>query len=139
YVELASLRDARGPARALATAGGLAERREPDELAQGLRERSGLVVLDNCEHLVEASATLASALLRGCPQLRILIASREPLGVPGEVVGQIQGLVVSALDHRARAIRLRGSDGVTFFARSASRRLPGFTIADRQPPTITRI
>jgi len=139
YVELASLRDARGPARATATAVGLAERREPDELAQGLSERSGLVVLDNCEHLVEPSAILTSTLLRGCPQLRILTTSREPLGVPGEVVWQVQGLDLPDLDHRPGPRRLRGSDAVTFFARSASRRLPGFTIGDQQLTTVASI
>jgi non-specific serine/threonine protein kinase len=139
YVELASLRDARAPARALATAVGLAERREPDELAEVLSERAGLVVLDNCEHLIDASAALVSALLTRCPELRILTTSREPLRVPGEVVWQVPGLDLPALDDRPGTRRMRGSDAVTFFARSASRRLPGFAIADPQLATVARI
>src|SRR5262245_16275787 len=68
FVELASLRDARAPGRALAVATGLSERREPDELAAGLGGRAGLVVLDNCEHLVVACAELARVLVAGCPE-----------------------------------------------------------------------
>jgi predicted ATPase/DNA-binding SARP family transcriptional activator len=48
--------------------------------------REALLVLDNCEHLVAAAAELAAALLAGCPQLRILATSREPLAITGEVV-----------------------------------------------------
>ncbi len=55
-------------------------------LAGALRTRDLLLVLDNCEHLIEASARLADALLEGCTGLRILATSREALNVPGEVV-----------------------------------------------------
>src|SRR5205823_1604952 len=55
-----------------------------DALLEALREWDALLVLDNCEHLVEACARLAEALLRGCPRLRILATSREALGVGGE-------------------------------------------------------
>src|SRR5439155_850681 len=55
-----------------------------DALLEALREWDALLVLDNCEHLVEACARLAEALLRGCPRLRILATSREALGIGGE-------------------------------------------------------
>lgn len=57
-----------------------------DVLTEGLRDRRMLVVLDTCEHLLGASARLASALLTACPGVRILITSRQPLRVPGESV-----------------------------------------------------
>ena len=47
-------------------------------------QRELLLILDNCEHLIEACAGLAEALLRSCPDLRVLATSREALGVPGE-------------------------------------------------------
>lgn len=139
FVELASLRDARAPARALAASTGLAERREPVELAEGLSGRAGLVVLDNCEHLVEASAELVVALLAGCPELRILSTSREALGVRGEVVWQVPGLQLPDLTRHPASGRLRACDAVAFFAQSAARRMPGFAIADHQLAVVAGI
>lgn len=139
FVELASLRDARAPARALAAATGLAERRERDELADALRDRSGLVVLDNCEHLLEPSAQLTQALLAACPGLRILTTSREPLGVPGEVVWRLSGLYLPDLGSGPGTRRLRACDAVAFLCRAAARRLPGLVIRDSQLVTAATI
>lgn len=55
-------------------------------LVEHCARRRMLIVLDNCEHVVAAAATLAERLLEGCPGLTVLATSREPLGVPGEVV-----------------------------------------------------
>jgi len=63
-------------------------------LVRGLRGRSGLIVLDNCEHLIDAVAVLADAVLSGCPQIRVLAASREALGITGEVVCPVPPLPV---------------------------------------------
>ena len=57
-----------------------------DSLAEALRERELLLVIDDCEHLIAACAELARTLLTRCPKLRILATSREPLGVAGEHV-----------------------------------------------------
>jgi predicted ATPase/DNA-binding SARP family transcriptional activator len=59
-----------------------------------LRDRKTLLVLDNCEHLVDACAALSDALLRGCPELRILATSREALGVTGERAWLVPGLTL---------------------------------------------
>ena len=63
-------------------------------LLETLRERQMLLVLDNCEHIVEACATLVDVLLRGCPRLRILATSREALGVSGERAWLVPGLAL---------------------------------------------
>ncbi|WP_432074091.1 BTAD domain-containing putative transcriptional regulator [Streptomyces wuyuanensis] len=66
-----------------------AERQGDDpllRLVEHCARRRMLIVLDNCEHVVAAAATLAERLLQGCPGLTVLATSREPLGVPGEVV-----------------------------------------------------
>src|SRR5256884_1762093 len=55
-----------------------------DALLEALRDWEALLVLDNCEHLVEACARLAEALLPGCPRVRIMTTSREALGIGGE-------------------------------------------------------
>src|SRR5262245_16884575 len=58
-------------------------------LANFLRQRNLLLVLDNCEHLVDACAGLAESLLSADPDLRILATSREPLAIPGEMVWRV--------------------------------------------------
>ena len=65
-------------------------------LADALRPRCLLLVLDNCEHLVDACARLADALLRACPRLTILATSREALGIAGETVWPVPPLALPA-------------------------------------------
>src|SRR6185437_6223943 len=57
-----------------------------------LRGRRALLCLDNCEHVIDGAAELASALLSSCPELSVLVTSREPLAVPGEVVWRVPSL-----------------------------------------------
>ena len=66
--------------------------RDPMLLSDHLRARKVLLVLDNCEHLIEACATLVEALLRSCPKLRVLATSREALGIVGEVAWSVPSL-----------------------------------------------
>ncbi|MFJ8790495.1 AfsR/SARP family transcriptional regulator [Streptomyces sp. NPDC102462] len=61
-------------------------------LVEHCGRRRMLIVLDNCEHVVDAAARLAARLLERCPQLTVLATSREPLGVPGELVRPVQPL-----------------------------------------------
>jgi predicted ATPase/class 3 adenylate cyclase len=88
-VELASVRDPARVPQALASVLGVAEdARSPlrEALARHLKDRTMLVVLDNCEHLLAACAEIARALLAASAGLRILATSREPLQIPGEAV-----------------------------------------------------
>ena len=77
----------------------LGVRQEPgrlalETLAEAVGGRSLLVLLDNCEHLIDACAKLADALLRGCPNLALLATSREPLAIDGERVYRVPSLGV---------------------------------------------
>jgi predicted ATPase/DNA-binding CsgD family transcriptional regulator len=63
-----------------------------EDLVEAVRERRLLLVLDNCEHLIDASAQLVQALLQGCPGVKVLATSRERLGVPGEVHWRVPSL-----------------------------------------------
>ncbi|MFF7812387.1 BTAD domain-containing putative transcriptional regulator [Streptomyces sp. NPDC007945] len=79
-------------------------------LVEHLARRPGLLlVLDNCEHVIGAAATLTETLLAHCPELRILATSREPLGVPGETVRPVEPLPPAPAHRlfaeRARAVR----------------------------------
>ncbi|MER5307166.1 BTAD domain-containing putative transcriptional regulator [Streptomyces sp. NPDC002773] len=78
-------------------------------LVEYLARRPLLLVLDNCEHVIDAAAALAETLLTHCPQLRVLATSREPLGVPGEAVRPVEPLPPDPAHRlfaeRARAVR----------------------------------
>ncbi|MFE8939505.1 ATP-binding protein [Streptomyces sp. NPDC007872] len=78
-------------------------------LVEQLADRPLLLVLDNCEHVIDAAAALAETLLTHCPRLRILATSREPLGVPGETVRPVEPLPPHPAHRlfveRARAVR----------------------------------
>jgi predicted ATPase/DNA-binding CsgD family transcriptional regulator len=63
-----------------------------ETLLRFVRDRRMLVVLDNCEHLLDASATLVGCLLRDAPGIAVLATSREPLGLPGEAIRQVPSL-----------------------------------------------
>jgi predicted ATPase len=85
-----------------------------ETLIGALRSRSALLVLDNCEHLVEACARLCETLLGTCPELRVLATSRERLGVGNEVMREVSPLSVPERDrpldqraiHEYPAVRL---------------------------------
>ena len=96
-VQLAGLSEAELVAQVVA--GTLGVREQPGRplnatLAEDLRTKNVLLVLDNCEHLIEAVADLTDELMGSCPKLRILATSREPLRVPGEVVRGVPSLPV---------------------------------------------
>ena len=98
-VELAPLADPDLVPQAVAAALGLREqpgRTAPDTLTDALRVLRMLLVLDNCEHLVDACAGLADGLLRACPGLVILATSREPLGIDGETAWRVPSLALPA-------------------------------------------
>ena len=82
-----------------------------EALAEHLKSEKALLVLDNCEHLVEGCAELADTLLTTCPELKILATSREPLRVAGETSFMVPGLATArsrSPDLCRRAGRLRG-------------------------------
>ena len=94
-VELAPLSD---PALVPATVAEVLKVREvPGQaliptLVGGLRDKNLLILLDNCEHVLHAAASLAEALLRGCPHVRLLVSSREMLGISGEQTYRVPSL-----------------------------------------------
>ena len=85
-----------------------------DTLVDAVGGRSLLVLLDNCEHVLDACAKLADVLLRGCPNLALLATSREPLGITGERIHRVPSMRTPADGDDADAIR--GSEAVRLFA-----------------------
>jgi predicted ATPase/class 3 adenylate cyclase len=102
-----------------------ASRRLADTLADHLRERRSLLVLDNCEHVVDTVAELTVELLKECEGLKVLATSREPLRVPGEVTWRVPPL------GRDEAVRL--------FADRATAHEAQFRISDENIDLVVRI
>jgi len=106
---LAPLSDSALVADALATTLGLRAANRPalDLVTDYLVDKQMLLLLDNCEHLIQACAEIAETLLRACPDLHILATSREPLNIPGEVTWHVPSLAadeaVQLFVERARA------------------------------------
>ena len=97
FIELAGLSDGSLVPHAVATVVGVRESaNEPLEatLSRHLGSLRALIVLDNCEHLVEGCAQLVQVLLQRCPVLTVLATSREVLEVPGEVVWRLSPLAL---------------------------------------------
>jgi predicted ATPase/DNA-binding SARP family transcriptional activator len=138
WVELASLEDPALLPRHMADAFGISEEvGSTAQLAALLRARVGLVVLDNCEHLVDACADLAHALLAGCPELRILATSREALGVRGERTFPVPPLAVPA--PAAGIVAIGESEAVRLFTDRAQDALPAFRITDANASVVAEI
>jgi predicted ATPase len=97
-------------------------------LADALRGRRLLLVLDNCEHVVESVAELAAFLLGSAPELRILATSREPLGVAGEVLRAVPPLDLPDPAAGGAPEVLHQSSAVRLFAARAAAAAPGFTL-----------
>lgn len=129
YVDLSPIADPDAVPVAVSRALGLPTQPGHSTMEALLRFASGrhmLVVLDNCEHLVDASAQLAVALLGGCPGVTLLGTSREPIGVPGEVTWRIPSLSLA-------------DEAIELFADRARRVRPEFAVTEENRVTVTEI
>jgi len=103
-------------------------RRRADLQAAQVAGKHLLLVLDTCEHLVDACAALAEKLLRAAPQLRIVATSRQPFGISGEHVLAVQPLAAPGPEASTDLASLLRSEAVTLFAECASAAVPGFAV-----------
>jgi non-specific serine/threonine protein kinase len=143
-VELASLSDPSLIPQAVAV--DLEVREQPgrplmDTLLDYLRPKQMLLVLDNCEHLIGACSTLADALLRACPNLKILAASREGLGISGEMTYRVPSL--SLPDPKSlgsvEASALTMYEAARLFIDRALAVQPTFTVTKSNAPGVAQI
>jgi predicted ATPase len=139
FVDLAPLSD---PGLVAAkTAGLLGVPEEPgrpiqESLAAALRSRKMLVVLDNCEHVIDEAATLVEAIAAGCPQVAILATSREPLRASGEHVYRVPSLSMPEDDD---ADALVASEAVRLFLERAAVQQPRVALADENAAIVGRL
>jgi predicted ATPase/DNA-binding CsgD family transcriptional regulator len=108
-------------------------------LARQLVEREILLLLDNCEHLVDACSQLVETLVNGCPRLRLIATSREPLQVSGEAVMAIEGLKLSGQTSTESASREELSEAAVLFIDRARRARADFFTSDSDQIVIAEI
>lgn len=153
WVDLASISDPDLVAEVLGVTLGVPE--QPglsaiEALVEFLKEKKLLLLLDNCEHLIAACAELVRLLLQGCPEIRVLATSREPLALIGEDIYPVPALSFPAPGAMARisaigmisAVDLQDlerHEAVTLFLDRASTVLPGFTLTAENARSISSI
>ena len=143
--DLAKARDAGGVARATGAALGPGGPADPgsDWLAGRLRDRRLLLILDTAEHVLDATAALADAILRAGNGPVLLVTSRQPLDLPGEVVFRIPPLEVASPeaggDASAEAGPEADGDAVRLFADRAAAAVPGFQVTAANLPQVMRL
>ncbi len=122
-VELAEVRDPALVGNAVMAALDLRDQAASEPLAlllSYLRDKQLLLVVDNCEHLLDAAARLVTEVLRAAPSVRLIATSREPLSVPGEHVVPVPPLDLPSADAAVPLPRLRQNEAVRLFAERAA-------------------
>jgi predicted ATPase/transcriptional regulator with XRE-family HTH domain len=148
FVGLGSLADAALVPQAVATVLGVREQPESPftrAVAERLRDCTGLLLLDNCEHLLDACGALVLALLPACPRLTVIATSRAPLAVAGEQVYPVPLLPVPPPDWRPAGddpAALEGMDGfpaLRLFMERARAVRPDFALTAATAPTAAEL
>ena len=135
-MELAPVADGSLVAAEVASALGVQQRSERDPVdvvAARLGPQRLLLLLDNCEHLIDACASLAERLLRACPNLSVLATSRERLQIHGEVAWRVPSLSLPA------GATVAGSEAIELFCQRAAQAAPGFALAGDNAAAVAEI
>jgi predicted ATPase len=141
-VELGVLTDGELVPEALATAldvHALSGQSPLTAVAQYLAAHPLLLLLDNCEHLLDDTARLVTELLRGAPELTILATSREPLALGGEVVFRVPSLAIPDPERGLTPDELLAYEAVRLFTERSRAAQPGFELDEHNAPDIARI
>lgn len=142
FVPLAPLEDPALVAPAAIRALGYVETRQCpaiDQLIEGIADKKLLLVLDNCEHLVEDVAPLVAALLLACPNLKLLTTSREALRVPGEWLYTVPALKTPPGDTPVELAAIAQYPALTLFSERARAVRADFHLDDSNLPTVAAI
>jgi predicted ATPase/class 3 adenylate cyclase len=141
-VELAPLTDAKLAPEAVASVLGVRE--EPgrpliETLVDYLRSKRMLLILDNCEHLLAACASLANQILHACPHVQILASSREGLGIAGETTYRLPSLRLPDPDSLPSAEAMSQYEAVRLFIDRAAAAVPSFTVTNQNASAVAQI
>lgn len=110
-----------------------------EALLDFLAPRETLLLLDNCEYLIEGCAQLADVLLRSCPGLKILATSREALRVPGERAWLVPSLSLPDVGEDVDLEQIGRHESVRLFVERAEAASPDFTLSEQNAPAVARI
>jgi predicted ATPase len=140
-VELGPLTDSALVAHEVAAVLGV--RQAPQEpllaaLASALADRRLLLVLDNCEHMLDACATLIDGLLKSCPDLKVLATSREPIGIGGEVAWRVPSLALPDSQRVVPVAELARIPAVQLFVERAGAKA-GFALSERNAEAVAQV
>lgn len=141
-IELASVADPNLLLQAVATVFGLREQPASpllETIVNALAHRNLLLVLDNCEHLVEVCATFAANVMRACPNVLLLVTSRERLGIAGEHTYRVPSLTLPDLQIPLTVANLESVESVRLFVERARMSTPDFSIDSRNAPIVSSL
>jgi predicted ATPase/class 3 adenylate cyclase/DNA-binding CsgD family transcriptional regulator len=110
-----------------------------DRLQTNLHEKNMLLILDNGEHLVDACAQLVDRLLHGCPHLKVIVTSREPLGAVGETAWRVPSLSLPSEPSSQPVAALSQFDAVHLFIDRAVKARPNFRVTNENAPAVAEI
>jgi predicted ATPase len=142
YVELAHISDPELVLQTVVAALGLLEdpnRSMLEILSYFISSRELLLVLDNCEHLIESCAHLCSAILHNCPEVAILATSREALGIEGERAFHVPSLPTPERDQALELAAVRQYAAVQLFEERAGAALPGFQLTNENLTAVAQV
>lgn len=108
-------------------------------LANVLKEKNMLLVLDNCEHVLEAAARLADALLKSCPKVRLLVSSREALGIAGESAYRVPSLSLPQPTKTYTPESLSQYEAVRLFIERAASAKADFAVSNQNAPALAQV
>ncbi len=141
-VELAPLADPLLVAQTVANALGIKEEKDKPiliTLAENLKDKKLLLLLDNCEHVLDTSAKLADNLIRSCPLVQILATSREGLGIAGETTYRVPSLSLPDPKRTQTAESLSQFESVQLFIARALQTQPHFVVTNQNAPALASI
>ncbi len=141
WTELGSVTDpAAVPGAVLTAIGGSEQPGRPlsDQIVSTLPDQSLLLVIDNCEQVIDATAGMINDLLR-THSISILATSREPLGIPGEIVWPVPSLAVPLDDNATGLDSLAGIESVELFVERASRADPTFRLTEANAAAVANV
>jgi predicted ATPase/class 3 adenylate cyclase len=142
FVELAALTDPALIPQTVASVLGLREEQgQPlmTMLTDSLRAKTALIILDNCEHLIEGCAQFADTMLRAAPQIQLLTSSREGLSIGGETTYRVPSLAAPDPQHVPPLEALTQYDAVRLFIERAKAVLPSFEVNDANAPAVAQL
>jgi predicted ATPase/DNA-binding XRE family transcriptional regulator len=108
-------------------------------LVASLRSRRALLLLDNCEHLIDYCAHLADALLRACPGVQVLATSREALRIAGEVSWPVPALSIPPVGQQSTLVVVGACEAARLVVDRAGAVLPTFALTEQNAPVVAQL